>query len=331
MSQKMIEIRLQIDQIDDRIETLGGFHCGWKPSDHEDFLRIKTKHKHKTDKLSFLNEILGLIPDSDIGKIKEHIKTHKEYLELTKEKKELLQKYKKEKIVNRNTKLHGIESSAPKFQENDRSLLNRSQSSGRSVNQFSQEYRDKQKQKILEWKQKKAEEEKSKKTQSDLKKKETLEKKKEREREELEWKQHKVKQYQLQKELKEQQKKEISKLERIKKRHKYEQDYETRQRIYRREEEHFRKRAELVISKKGIPNSYTEEEQALRMKRAKLLQKDDKYANVESRLNKVTKAAQGKNREKFKEGVDDRKDAMTFGGQLRGPTVRAQPAWRKGL
>jgi hypothetical protein len=63
MSQKMIEIRLDIERIEDRIAGLGGFHCGWAPSDHEDFLRVKTKHRHKTDTLSFLNEILGLVPD----------------------------------------------------------------------------------------------------------------------------------------------------------------------------------------------------------------------------------------------------------------------------
>lgn len=63
MSEKMIELKNQIDEIQDKISAIGGFHCGWTPSEHEDFLRIKTKHKHKTDTLSFLNEILGLIPD----------------------------------------------------------------------------------------------------------------------------------------------------------------------------------------------------------------------------------------------------------------------------
>ena len=58
---------------------------------------------------------------------------------------------------------------------------------------------------------------------------------------------------------------------------------------------------------------------------------DQKYEKVESRLGQQTKAAKGKARDKFKEGKDDRKDAMTFGGQLMGPSVRAMPAWRKGL
>jgi hypothetical protein len=82
ISQKMIEIKLEIERIEDKIATLGGFHCGWSPSDHEDFLRVKTKHRHKTDTLSFLNEILGLVADCNVERIKEHITAHKEYLNL---------------------------------------------------------------------------------------------------------------------------------------------------------------------------------------------------------------------------------------------------------
>lgn len=56
-----------------------------------------------------------------------------------------------------------------------------------------------------------------------------------------------------------------------------------------------------------------------------------KYDKVESKLNHQTKAAKEKARQKFQMGKDSKKDAMTFGGQLIGPTIRAQPAWRKGL
>lgn len=58
---------------------------------------------------------------------------------------------------------------------------------------------------------------------------------------------------------------------------------------------------------------------------------ESKYDKVESRLNNQTKALQGKKRDKFKTGVDQGRDAMTFGGQVLAPHVRAQPAWRKGL
>lgn len=86
MSVKMIEYKAQIDEISDKITTLGGFSCGWLATDHEDFLRVKTKYKNKTDTLSFLNEILGLIPDCSLDTVKQHIKQHQEYLDLCKQK-----------------------------------------------------------------------------------------------------------------------------------------------------------------------------------------------------------------------------------------------------
>ena len=232
--------------------------------------------------------------------------------------------------MQRNTKLQGIEGAihSSKYEENDRSLLNRSHSSHRvpKGDRYSKEYREKQKQEIKEWKAKKAEIAKLKNKDLESKKNQLKIKKREREKEELEWKAHKVKQYQLQKELKEEQKKEIQKLERIKKRQKFEQDQATRERIFKREEDLFRKRAELVIGKKCI-----EEEQLMRLERTKLMLQESKYDKIESRLNKVTTAAKGKNREKFKAGVDAKKDAMTFGGNIIVPTIRAQPSWRKGL
>ena len=55
--------------------------------------------------------------------------------------------------------------------------------------------------------------------------------------------------FQLKKELEKEQKKELDALERKKKRRQVLQDQETRERIFKREEELFRKRAEMVIIK----------------------------------------------------------------------------------
>ena len=49
---------------------------------------------------------------------------------------------------------------------------------------------------------------------------------------------------------------------------------------------------------------------------------------VESRLNQETKAMKDKKREKFDENKDQRRDAMTMGGNLLGVSVRAMPFWR---
>ena len=49
---------------------------------------------------------------------------------------------------------------------------------------------------------------------------------------------------------------------------------------------------------------------------------------VESRLNQETKAIKDKKRDKFDENKDQRKDAMTMGGNVLGVSVRAMPLWR---
>ena len=52
---------------------------------------------------------------------------------------------------------------------------------------------------------------------------------------------------------------------------------------------------------------------------------------VESRLNQETKAMKDKKREKFDENKDERRDAMTMGGNVLGVSVRAMPMWRQGI
>jgi hypothetical protein len=52
---------------------------------------------------------------------------------------------------------------------------------------------------------------------------------------------------------------------------------------------------------------------------------------VESRLNQETKAMKDKKRDKFDENKDQKKDAMTMGGNVLGVSVRAMPMWRAGL
>jgi len=49
---------------------------------------------------------------------------------------------------------------------------------------------------------------------------------------------------------------------------------------------------------------------------------------VGSRLNQETKAMKDKKREKFDENKDQRRDAMTMGGNVLGVSVRAMPMWR---
>ena len=48
-------------------------------------------------------------------------------------------------------------------------------------------------------------------------------------------------------------------------------------------------------------------------------------------MNVETKAMKDKKREKFDITKDQKKDAMTMGGNLLGLSTRAMPFWRQGL
>ena len=69
---------------------LGGINCGWSSSDHSDYLRIRTKHKHKVTTIAFIEEIQGVIPDRDDEAIKSHNQSYEAYLQLSEYKKTLL-------------------------------------------------------------------------------------------------------------------------------------------------------------------------------------------------------------------------------------------------
>lgn len=71
--------------------------CGWDAGDHQDYLRIRTKHGNKTYTLAFVQELMRAVPGLDDSKIKEHVAQYERYLELTEQKRQLLAAYKEAK------------------------------------------------------------------------------------------------------------------------------------------------------------------------------------------------------------------------------------------
>lgn len=68
------QIKADIEKLEDRIQKLGGVQsCGWDPSDHKDFLRVRTKHKERVKTVAFMNEMRRAVPTADEETIKEHI------------------------------------------------------------------------------------------------------------------------------------------------------------------------------------------------------------------------------------------------------------------
>lgn len=98
---------------------------------------------------------------------------------------------------------------------------------------------------------------------------------------------------------------------------------EQRERIWKREEDIFIKKHQLIIQKQ-----IEKEEQEHRIENAYEKVSKDIKERVGSRLNQETKAMKDKKREKFDENKDQRRDAMTMGGNVLGVSVRAMPMWR---
>ena len=52
---------------------LGGKNCGWKEEEHNQFLRLRTKHKNNLYKIAFRSECMLILPYFSEEVIKEHI------------------------------------------------------------------------------------------------------------------------------------------------------------------------------------------------------------------------------------------------------------------
>lgn len=63
-----------MEQVELQIQKLGGIQsCGWEPSDHKEFLRVKTKHKDRTNTIAFLRDVKGAVPTESEESIKSHL------------------------------------------------------------------------------------------------------------------------------------------------------------------------------------------------------------------------------------------------------------------
>lgn len=91
----MAALKRSMDQIEHQIFKLGGFNLGWRPNDHQDFLRLATKFgPHRLSSLSFMNELMGLVGHITIEEVKAHVEAYKLSLELNESKKVLIKQYK---------------------------------------------------------------------------------------------------------------------------------------------------------------------------------------------------------------------------------------------
>jgi len=306
------KIKKRLEKIDDELAEMGGMYLGWSRSDHDDYLKLRTKHKGKVKTIAFVNEMQKLIPDITAELIMTHNNLYEEYLKLQNEKKELLIKYKD---------LKKEEEKQKSLDDNENLLLEKENSAAKQkMPILSKEELQKQKEKINAWKKQK-EIIKKEQTEKEILEKQAKEKEKlaKIEAEKLKNKQ-KVQEYKQKKAIEEQQKKEQ---EIIQKTAKKKPSPEELAKLAEREQATFQKRIEKMQSKKLSKIDKIEREERARMTM------QEKFIHVQSKLNEETTAIVSKKREKFtgKGG----KDALTFGGEVLHTQMRAVPSWRAGL
>eukprot|EP00826_Nyctotherus_ovalis_P021544 TRINITY_DN1697_c0_g1_i10.p1 TRINITY_DN1697_c0_g1~~TRINITY_DN1697_c0_g1_i10.p1 ORF type:complete len:485 (+),score=195.62 TRINITY_DN1697_c0_g1_i10:828-2282(+) len=298
-------IKKQLENIDKEIDAMGGVYLGWSRSDHDDYLKLRTKHKGKVKTLAFVNEVAKLIPDISAEDISIHSQNYDLYLKLCGKKKELLQKYKELKKLESN--------------QEDEEVMPEKENEPRKPQVQSKEELKKQKEKVTEWK-KKREEELKQKTEAEQQQKREREREKQL-RTELEKQKKKilVEEYKQKKEIEAMMRKEqeLSKACARKK-----LSPEELLKLQEREQATFQKRVDKLQYKKYQKLDRIEKQQ----KAIQALQENFKH--VPSKLNVETTAQLSKKRTKF-DGKG--RDALTFGGDLLHIQSRAVPNWRAGL
>jgi hypothetical protein len=298
-------VKKQLERIDKEIDMMGGVYLGCSRSDHDDYLKLRTKHKGKIKTIAFINEATKLIPDISAEDIEVHTLNYEIYLNLCAKKKELLQKYKELKKLEMN-------------QEDEEMVVEKENEPKKSQVQNKEDLK-KRKERVVEWKKKREEE---------LKKKTEMEMQQKREKE---------KELQLKIELEKQKKKmiveEYKQKKAVETMMKKEQELskaavkkkltqEELLKLQEREQATFQKRIEKLQHKK-----YEKLDRLERQERA-IQSLQENFKHVPSKLRSETAVQQSKKRTKF-DGKG--RDALTFGGDLLHMQSRAVPSWRTGL
>lgn len=93
------------------LQQTGGLCGGWDEYDHGTFLKVRSKHKGKG---TFLREVIPLLPTKDKDQVYEHERWFQEYLRMVELKKEVIQRWKEEKEVEKDEKLVEMEKNVQK-------------------------------------------------------------------------------------------------------------------------------------------------------------------------------------------------------------------------
>ena len=89
-------IKNELSKIECDIIANGGINCGWEASDHEDFLKVRTKMGPKLT-VGFITAMRRAVPTADEIAVRAHFDAYATYQKLVEDKKDLIAKYKEAK------------------------------------------------------------------------------------------------------------------------------------------------------------------------------------------------------------------------------------------
>nr|XP_034956158.1 coiled-coil domain-containing protein 112 [Zootoca vivipara] len=289
------------------LQQTGGKQGGWDVYDHQEFLKLWTKHKGKP---SYIDEVLDYLPNRTREDILQHEKWYQEFLILEAQKKESIQKWKIKKLQEREKIL------AQKKGKPEEGLATAILQHAAAQKQKAEEERKKRLKELELWKRQKATEYAMKQA-AQLQEEEEKEKKKQKERQ---------RQIQIKLLLEDysRQKKEEEELLRLEKEKREEAEREEKRRIAAEEIPKFQERdlSKLVFKiqeKQAKEDKKIEKERRLREKLREKVEMN--VTRDPCRLLKPTKVWEERTKEIGPEGS----------GPLLHIPHRAVPSWRQGL
>ena len=301
-------VKERMNQITERIRRNGGVNCGWAGDEHSKFMEIYFKMKGRVDSVPFMDEVTLELPLKAESEVMEHIQIYKMYVNMDKEKKELMESYKRSKedikFIESRYRAKEIEKQTVK---------------PRPLSKTTMEKRKAQKEKLRKWKQ-------DKETQRVLQKERDMEiqklerdKKFMKRKKELQSKKMMIEEYKQMKMI------EKEKQEKLKEMNKRERKY-----VSVEQKERIRMKEQRMLDKKKRMKSVAQQKSKTRQQRIDELRGvlPNKYGGVKPKLRDETMASLGRQRDKFSYRDGERKYANNMAGALVRNTGRAMVGWR---
>ncbi|XP_021006495.1 coiled-coil domain-containing protein 112 [Mus caroli] len=294
----------QVVDFEKFLQQTGGRQGGWDALDHQNFVKVRNKHKGKP---SFMKEVVEHLPGRTLDEVQQHEKWYQKFLTLEEKKKESIQNWKTKKQQKKEEIL--------KLKEKVDTMPLPSQSKPEDSAKQKEEQRKKQKLAVEAWKKQKSLE-MSAKLASQLREEEEKERKQQRERQ----RQSKLK---LLLESYTQQKREQEEFLRLEKEIKEKTEKAEKRKTAVEEISRFQERDLHKLELKILDRQAKEEEKAEKQRRlTKLKEKvENNVSRDPSRLYKPTK------------GWEER--TKKIGPSGSGPLLhiphRAIPTWRQGI